>query len=113
VVDAPAASAPTGALPTTAPPSLKSTVVAAAAAGPWFRTVAERVTGDASFGAAGVQVAAVTTRSGFGAQPPSTWRSATCPPGAPVLLKICSRRSAARPVTGMVTEFWLVAGLKT
>jgi hypothetical protein len=111
VAEAPAASVPTFALPTTAPPSLKSTLVAAAAAVPWFFTVAESVTGAASLGDAGVQVAAVTIRSGFGAAVPSTWKSATCPPGAPVLLKICSCTSATRPVTGMVTAFWLVAGL--
>ena len=78
---------------------------------PELRTVAETVTAVASSGAAGVQVRPVTTRSGLGAQAPSTWISATCPPGAPVLLKTCSCRSATRPVTGMVTVFWLADGL--
>ena len=41
-----------------------------------------------------------------------TCSSATCPPGAPVLAKNCSCTSAARPLTGIVTEFWFVDGLK-
>ena len=86
-------------------------MVAAAAAEPMFWTVADSVIGLVSLGDAGVQVTAVTTRSGFGAGVPITWNSATWPPGAPVLPKNCSRTSAARPVTGMVTEFWFVAGL--
>ena len=36
----------------------------------------------------------VTVRSGFGAGVPKTWNSATCPPGAPVLVVIDSSTSA-------------------
>jgi hypothetical protein len=110
VVDAPAASAPTFAFPTTVPPRLTFTVVAPDAEEPAFRTVAETAIWLVSVGFCGVQDVPVTTRSGFGAGVPITWNSATCPPGAPLLAKNCSRTSAARPLTGMVTEFWLVAG---
>jgi hypothetical protein len=79
-------------------------VVAPAAADPMFWTVAESVIGVDSLGEAGFQVVVVTTRSGFGAGVPSTWNSATWPPGAPVLLKTCSRTSATRPATGISTE---------
>ena len=34
------------------------------------------------------------------------------PPGAPLLVKICSCTSATRPLTGIVTVFWLPVGLK-
>ncbi len=47
-------SAPTSALPTTAPPRLKLTVVAPADADPMFWTVADRVMALVSFGDAGV-----------------------------------------------------------
>ncbi len=92
-------------LPTTAPARLKSTVVAAAAAVPLFFTVADNEIALVSFGDAGVQVVAVTTRSGLGAGVPTTWSSATCAPGAPLLAVKRSRRSATRPVTGIVTVF--------
>jgi hypothetical protein len=77
VVDAPAASAPTGALPTTVPPRLTFTVVAPAFAVPALRTVADRLIWLASVGLAGVHVMPVTVRSGLGAATPSTWNSAT------------------------------------
>jgi hypothetical protein len=112
VAEAPAASAPTAAVPATVPPTLTASVVAAAAAVPALRTVAETVTSVASLGDAGDQVRPVTTRSGFGAQAPITCISATWPPGAPVLAKNCSCTSATRPATGMVTVFRPAAGLK-
>ncbi|BCB80820.1 hypothetical protein Pflav_072300 [Phytohabitans flavus] len=71
-----------------------------------------RVIALVSFGAAGVQLAALTTRSGLGAMVPMTCTSATCPPGAPLLAVKRSCTSAVRPVTGIVTEFWLPDGLK-
>src|SRR5690348_9847388 len=56
-----------------------------------------------STGEAGVHDDAVTVRSGFGAGTPMTWNSATCPPGAPLLLVMLSPTSATRALTGMVT----------
>ena len=103
MVEAPALSAPTGALPTTAPPRLKLTVVAPAAADPMFWTVAERVIALVSFGDAGVQVVALTIRSGLGAGVPQTSSSATWPDGAPVLELKRSCTSAVVAVTGMFT----------
>ena len=85
--------------------------MAPAAADPMFCTVAERVIGVASFGEAGVHVAALTTRSGLGAAVPNTWNSATWPPGAALLVVKRSWTSATVPVTGMVTVLPL-AGLK-
>lgn len=46
-----------------------------------FWTVAEVVIESVSIGLLGVQDAAVTVRSGFGAGVPKTWNSATWPPG--------------------------------
>src|SRR5262245_7001661 len=85
VADAPAARAPTCALPTTVPPTLTLTLVAGALAEPVFCTVADSVTWLVSVGFAGVHVVLVTTRSGFGAGVPKTCSSATWPPGAPEL----------------------------
>lgn len=112
VAEAPAASAGTGAEPATAPSRLTWTVVAGAAAVPALRTVALTVTLSVSDGEDGVQVRSVTVRSGFGAAVPTTWNSATWPPGAPVLEKKVRRRSAYRPVTGIVTVFCPEDGLK-
>ncbi len=78
---------------------------------PAFLTVAERVTASVSTGEAGVEVRFATVRSGLADGVPNTWNSATCPPGAPELAVNCSRTSAARPVTGTVTEL-PVAGSK-
>lgn len=50
-------------------------------------------------------------RSGPGAAVPTTWNSATWAPGAPVLEKKVSRRSAYLPLTGMVTAFCPADGL--
>jgi hypothetical protein len=70
---------------------------------PALRTVADSVTGSVSTGADGENVTAGTMRSGLGAAVPSTWNSATCPLGAPVLAVNDSRTSAAVPLTGTVT----------
>jgi hypothetical protein len=51
-------------------------------------------------------------RSGFGAGVPYTSNSPTCPPGAPLLEVMDSSTSATRPLTGMVTVFWLPLGSK-
>lgn len=112
MVSAPAASAPTEAVPATTPPTLTFTVVAGEAADPALRTVALTVTLSVSTGAAGDQDSAVTVRSGLGAGVPMTCSSATCAPGAPELVVTATWTSAARPVTGIRTEFWLVAGSK-
>ncbi len=61
----------------------------------------------------GLQDSALTVRSGLGAAVPNTWISATWAPGASVLEKNFSCRSATRPSTGMVTVFWLDPGLNT
>lgn len=112
MVEAPGARAPTAALPATIPPTLTFTVVAGEAAVPMLRTVAFTRTGSVSTGEVGVHDSAVTVRSGLGAGVPMTWSSATWPPGAPLLLEKASWRSAARPLTGIRTEFWLADGLK-
>lgn len=109
--EAPAASGPTGALPTTTPPRLTSTVVAGEAAEPALRTVPATVMSSVSDGDEGLQDSALTVRSGLGAAVPRTWISAICAPGAPVLARNMSRRSATRPSTGIVTVFWLPDGL--
>ncbi|CAM5688090.1 hypothetical protein STENM327S_05786 [Streptomyces tendae] len=101
--DSPGSSAGTAALPAARPSTVTSVVVAAEAAVPALRTVAFTVTSSRSFGAAGDQSRPVTVRSGAGAALPSTWNSATWPPGAPVLEKNRSRTSETRPLTGMVT----------
>lgn len=80
------------------------------AAVPMLRTVAERVIGSVSTGAAGADDRLVTVRSGFGAGVPITWNSATWPLDEPELAVNCSRTSAAVAVTGMVTVL-LLAGL--
>src|SRR5690348_1786574 len=94
VLDAPGCSAPTAALPATAPPRAKFTVVAGAAAVPLLLTVADSLIGVASFADVGVQETPVTTRSGLGAIVPNACSSATWPPGAPVFEKNCSWTSA-------------------
>ena len=61
-------------------------MVAAEAAVPVFLTVADRVIALVSLGDAGVQLARGDRRGrGSGPGVPTTWNSATCPPGAPVL----------------------------
>src|SRR6266496_4470190 len=67
-----------------------------------LRTVAEAVIASVSTGDAGLHEDPVTVRSGFGAGVPMTWNSATCPPGAPLLLVMLS---PTRAVTGIVTLF--------
>jgi hypothetical protein len=94
VAVAPAARAPTGALPATTPSRLTSSVVAPAGAVPALRTVAFTVTASLSEGEAGDHVSSVSVRSGLGAAVPMTWNSATCPPGAPVLPENLSCMSA-------------------
>lgn len=111
VAEAPGSSAGTAALPATVPSTLTSTVVAAERAVPALRTVALTVTASRSLGAAGVQSSVVTVRSGAGAAVPTTWNSATCPPGAPELAVKCRRTSDQRPLTGTVTVL-PPAGLK-
>lgn len=110
-VCAPAARAPTAAEPTFVPPRRKARVLAAEAAGPLLRTVADSVIGSDSTGAAGAAVRPVTSRSGLGAATPMTWNSAICPADEPVLEVNLSWTSATRASTGTVTVFWL-AGLK-
>src|SRR5688572_19471770 len=84
-LEAPAFSAPTLALPTSAPARLKLTVEAGEAAEPMFWTVALSVIALTSLGEAGDQFRAVMVRSGLGAMVPMIWNSATCPEGAPLL----------------------------
>ncbi len=107
----PGSSAGTSALPAVTPSTVTSVVVAAERAVPALRTVAFTVTASRSDGSAGDQSRPVTVRSGAGAAAPTTWNSATWPPGAPVLEKKRSRTSDTRPVTGMVTVLSL-PGLK-
>ncbi len=113
VAEAPAASAPTAEVPATVPFRLTATVVAGEAAVPALRTVALTLTASFSDGEVGVQLRSVSVRSGLGAAVPTTSTSAICPPGAPELALSASRRSAARPETGMVTVFLFPAGLKS
>jgi hypothetical protein len=77
---------------------------------PALRTVADSVTGSVSTGDAGLHDTAVTVRSGLGAGVPSTWNSATWPPGAAELALKISRTSATVALTAMVTALPL-AGL--
>jgi hypothetical protein len=77
--------------------------VAADDAVPMLRTVADIVTASVSTGLAGDVVTVLTVRSGFGAFVPSTWSSATWPPGAPELAVNESRTSASVALTGIVT----------
>ncbi len=110
VACAPAASAGMAAVPTRLPPTVTLTLSAAEAAVPLLRTVPVTVIASTSLGAVGVQLSAVTCRSGLGAGVPNTWNSAIWPAGAPVLavIRICT--SAVLAVTGIVTVFW-AAGL--
>ncbi len=103
--EAPAASAPTCAVPTLVDPRYRLTLVAAEAAVPMFLTVAESVTGSVSTGEAGAAEVVVTVRSGFGAGVPITWNSAIWPAPEPVLLVIFSWTSATVADSGMVTVF--------
>lgn len=111
VADAPAAMAPTAAVPTLVEPSWNWTSVAPEASVPALRTVAVSFTASDSTGLAGAEVIPVTWRSGFGAGVPRTWNSATCPAGAPELAVNTSWTSATRLVTGIRTVLAL-AGSK-
>lgn len=111
MADSPGSRAGTEADPATVPSTLTSTVVAAERAVPALRTPVFTVTASRSDGVAGDQLRPVTVRSGAGAAVPTTWNSATWPPGAPELAKNRSRTSSQRPLTGMVTAL-PVPGLK-
>src|SRR5690349_18111510 len=111
-LEAPAFSAPTLALPTSAPARLKSTVEAGEAAEPIFWTVAFSVIAVNSLGEAGVQFRAVMVRSGLGAMVPMIWNSATCPEGAPLLAVKLNCTALAVADTGIVTVLAFVVGLK-
>ncbi|GAA3314750.1 hypothetical protein GCM10020219_029610 [Nonomuraea dietziae] len=111
VAEAPAGSAPTLAVPTLVVPRWKVTSVAPEAWVPAFLTVADRVMASLSTGAPGDTVMPVIVRSGLGAGTPTTWNSATCPFGAPVLAVKDRRTSATLPLTGIVTVLPL-EGLK-
>jgi hypothetical protein len=103
VACAPAARAPTWAVPTLVVPRKNVTSVAVLAAEPALRTVAFSVIWSVSTGLAGVTDVVVTVRSGFGAGVPNTWTSATWAPGAPVLDVTRSWRSATRADAVIVT----------
>src|SRR5688572_7195757 len=111
VAEAPAASAPTEALPATVPSTVKLTVLAGEAAEPLLTTVALNVMALASVGALGVQLTPLMRRSGLGAQLPLTSSSATWPAGAPELAVKFSWTAVQAPEAGTVTLLPLVAGL--